>query len=372
MLFTPGEIGSLRLHNRLVRSATAERMATPEGDPRPELVELYRDLTEGDVGLIITGHMYVHKGGKCHPEMTAIDHDDRIPGLQRLTGAVHELEGRIAVQINHGGGNCAPETVPETVAPSALGEPSYKREARKMSGEEIERTIKAYAAAARRAKAAGFDAVQIHGAHGYLVSQFLSPLTNHREDSWGGSLKNRSRFLWRVCQEVRQAVGQEYPVFIKFGILDGKEHGLSLEDGLKILSEFDQWGLDGVELSVGFSGKQWKSTKKGVTKAKEEGYLLPLVKEARAHTDLPLIAVGGYRSRKVMEKVLLGGWAEFISLARPLIREPHLPQRMKSGEQDRSKCLSANNCWPEEIGVGIGCKCPTLPDEEPASPANEA
>lgn len=363
MLFAPGQIGSLFLHNRLVRSATAERMAEENGAPRPELKDLYRTLTEGEVGLIITGHMYIADRGKCHREMTGIQDDSLLPSLKELTEAVHALEGRIAVQINHGGGNCSPETVSNPMAPSSLGKPFYKQKAQKMTEEEIEETIQTYARAARRAKDAGFDAVQIHGAHGYLISQFVSPLSNHRKDQWGGSLENRSRFLQRVCRAIRREVGSDYPLLIKFGIADGEEEGLSPAEGAEIVSHFQDWGLDGVEISVGFGGKKFKGISKGITKPEEEAYLLPLVKKAREKTELPLIAVGGFRSRKIMEQVLVGGWADFISMSRPLIREPHLPKRMKSGEQHTSKCISSNNCWPEERGEGIACKCPPLPGE---------
>ncbi|MFO8037729.1 MAG: NADH:flavin oxidoreductase [Anaerolineales bacterium] len=364
MLFTPGQIGSLLLHNRLVRSATAERMAKENGAPRPMLRELYRTLTEGDVGLIITGHMYIADRGKCHPEMTGVQGDDLIPSLKGLTDAVHELDGKIAVQINHGGGNCSPETVSETMAPSPQGKPFYKQQAQEMTEEEIQETIQAYAQAARRAKEAAFDAVQIHGAHGYLINQFLSPLSNHRQDEWGGNTENRSRFLQRVCRAIRQEVGSDYPLLIKFGIADGEEDGLSPAEGAEILSHFQDWGLDGVEISVGFGGGRFKSISKGITNPEDEAYLLPLVKKAREHTELPLIAVGGFRSRKVMEKVLVGGWADFISMSRPLIREPHLPKRMKTGQQSRAKCISANNCWPEKEGEGIACKCPPLPEND--------
>jgi 2,4-dienoyl-CoA reductase-like NADH-dependent reductase (Old Yellow Enzyme family) len=363
MLFTPGQIGSLLLHNRLVRSATAERMAKENGAPRRALKELYRTLTEGDVGLIITGHMYIADRGKCHREMTGIQDDDLIPSLKELTDAVHALDGKIAVQINHGGGNCSPETVSDPLAPSPQGEPFFKQQAQEMTGEEIEQTIQAYAQAARRAVEADFDALQLHGAHGYLISQFLSPLSNHRQDQWGGSIENRSRFLQHICRAVRQEVGPDYPLLIKFGLADGPEGGLSLEEGGEIASRFQNWGLDGVEISVGFGGGRYKGISKGITKPEDEAYLLPLVKKARENTELPLIAVGGFRSRKVMEQVLVGGWADFISLSRPLIREPHLPKRMKTGEQSKAKCISSNNCWPEKKGEGIGCKCPPLPDE---------
>lgn len=364
MLFTPGKIGSLLLHNRLVRSATAERMAKENGAPRPALRELYKTLVEGDVGLIITGHMYIADRGKCHQEMTGIQDDDLIPSLKKLTDAVHELDGKIAVQINHGGGNCSPETVSDPMAPSSQGKPFYKQQAQEMTEEEIQETIQAYAQAARRAKEAGFDAVQIHGAHGYLISQFLSPLSNQRQDQWGGSLENRSRFLHQICRALRREVGPDYPLLIKFGLADGSKGGLTQEEGGDIASYFQDWGLDGVEISVGFGGGRFKGISKGITKPEDEAYLLPLVKTAREHTELPLIAVGGFRSRKVMEKVLVAGWADFISMSRPLIREPHLPKRLKKGEQSSAKCISSNKCWPEKKGEGIGCKCPPLPEND--------
>lgn len=355
MLFTPGRIGSLELPNRLVRSATAEKMADGKGYPRSALETLYRELARGGVGLITTGHMYVDPGGKCHEEMTGIYNNNLIPALKRLTGAVHEEGGKIAVQINHGGGNSSAETVKEALAPSALGDPYYKRSARAMTGEEIEEIIPTYAQAARRAKEAGFDGVQIHGAHGYLISQFISPLTNQREDQWGGSLENRTRFLRRVCQAVREEVGQEYPVFIKFGMADGPEGGLSAVEGAEILAQFIEMGLDGVEIS---GGVQSQSIQKAICSPEEEGYFLPLVGEARPLTDLPILAVGGFRSRMVMERALLSGLADFISLCRPLIREPELPRMLESGEREKSACISANRCWPEELNQGIGCKCP--------------
>ncbi|OQY31276.1 MAG: hypothetical protein B6243_08680 [Anaerolineaceae bacterium 4572_5.2] len=357
MLFTPGRIGSLELPNRLVRSATAERMADEKGFPKPELEALYTELAQGGVGLIITGHMYVAPSGKCHEEMTGIYSDEHIPALVRLTKTVHKEGGKIAAQINHGGGSSNAETVAEPIAPSSAGEPYFMRSARSMAPGEIEETIQAYAQAARRAKESGFDAVQIHGAHGYLISQFTSPLTNKRNDQWGGNIENRTRFLRRVCQAIREQVGPDYPVFIKFGIIDGLEEGLLPEEGIQIISQFIEMGLDAVEISGGVG---YQSTRKGIRKPAEEGYFMPIIEEARPQTDLPILAVGGFRSRHVMERALLSGVADFISLCRPLIREPGLPNLIQSGEREKSTCISANNCWPTKMNTGIACKCPAL------------
>jgi 2,4-dienoyl-CoA reductase-like NADH-dependent reductase (Old Yellow Enzyme family) len=164
LLFTPAKIGSLEISNRILRSATAERMANDfDGVPREQLKSLWVDLAKGGVGLIITGHMYVHPSGKCHPEMTGIYSDDLVPTLKACVAAVHNAGGKIAVQINHGGMQCAKESVNGTIAPSAIDEEFLTQPAREITIDEIEMLIDAYAQAARRAKDAGFDAVQIHG-----------------------------------------------------------------------------------------------------------------------------------------------------------------------------------------------------------------
>jgi len=359
MLFTPGSIGNLQLPNRLIRSATAEKMADPSGVPLPQLLDLYGELARGGVGLIITGHLYISDRGKCHPEMTGIHEDRLIPALKALTGVVHRGGGRVVAQLNHGGGNCSPDSVDQPLAPSEDPGELYKQSPRQISEEEIKAVVSDFQEAARRAQEAGFDGIQIHAAHGYLISQFTSPLSNRRDDRWG----NRSSLLQEVCRGVRSAVGESYPILIKFGMADGKPGGLSAADGAEILAHFQEWGLDGVEISTGFSGEHIRSIQKGIRREEEEAYLLPLVKKARQATQLPLIAVGGFRSRKVMEQVLLGGWADFISLSRPLIREPDLPRLLQEGEVSASSCLSANNCWPENPGEGIACKCPPLPEK---------
>jgi 2,4-dienoyl-CoA reductase-like NADH-dependent reductase (Old Yellow Enzyme family) len=356
LLFTPGTFGTLTLANRLVRSATAERMADDEGRPRLELAHLYRELARGGVGLIITGHMYIHPSGKCHPEMMGIYDDALIPGLAALVEAVHREGGKIAVQINHGGMQCSRETVAETIAPSAVDAPFLQHPAREMTPDEIEMVIDTYAQAARRAQVAGFDAVQLHGAHGYLINQFLSPLVNHRTDEWGGDLENRARFLRTVCSAVRAQVGPDYPLFIKFGMVDGLEGGLTLEESVRVVAAMAGMGLDAVELSGGITAGPIQNSKPGVRTTEEEAYFRDFAKAARPVTSLPLMLVGGFRSRQVMDDVLDSGDTDFISLCRPLISEPDFPNRLQQG-QSRAACISGNRCWPKEMGEGIACRC---------------
>ncbi len=357
-LFTPAQIGTLSLPNRLVRSATAERMSDAEGRPLPQLTAMYRELVQGGVGLIITGHMYVHPSGKAHPEMIGVYSDDLIPGLAELAEAVHQEGGKAVVQINHGGLQCDLEAVEEAIAPSVVEASKRRRAAREITLDEIEIMMDAFGQAARRVKEAGFDGVQIHGAHGYLNSQFLSPYINRRTDQWGGSLENRMRFLRGAAASVREQVGPDFPVLIKFGMVDGKEGGLTLEEGTQVVAALAEMGIDGLEISAGFSGGEIVSSRKGIRSEDREAYFLPFAQRARPVTDLPIILVGGMRSQKVMERVLDGGEVDFISLCRPLITEPDFPNRMRQGLQDKSRCLSSNNCWPESDGEGIECKCP--------------
>lgn len=364
VLFTPGRIGSLTLPNRLVRSATAERMADADGHPRPQLSALYEELAQGGVGLIISGHMYVHPSGKAHPEMTGIYSDELIPGLAELADAVHRQSGRVAVQINHGGMQCSRDTVAETIAPSAVDAPFLEQPAREMTPDEIALLIQAYGQAARRVQEAGFDGVQIHGAHGYLISQFLSPFVNRRTDEWGGSGEGRMRFLRAVCQAVREQVGPDYPVFIKLGMMDGVEGGLTSEEGARVVAALEEMGLDGVEISGGIGGGRNLNTRTAIRSGADEAYFRPLARQARPVTGLPILLVGGLRSRRVMEEVLAAGDADFVSLCRPLICEPDLPNRLRLGLQDRSCCISANRCWAERDGEGIACKCPMTDDSK--------
>lgn len=357
-LFTPAKIGSLEIPNRIIRSATAERMASNlDGSPRKQLKSLWVALAKGGTGLIISGHMYVHPSGKCHPEMTGLYSDDLIPSLKDCADAVHAAGGKIAVQINHGGMQCHREAVDETIAPSAIDEIFLDQPAREMTTDEIKMLVKAYAQAARRAKEAGFDAVQIHAAHGYLISQFISPYTNRRSDEWGGDLQGRTRFLREVVFSVREQVGEECPVFIKFGMKDGLKGGLTAEMGAEVIALMADMGLDAVEIS---GGVQANSVRKGIRNASREAYFRPLVQLTRKKTDLPLIMVGGMRSKGVMEEVLSSGDADFVALCRPLINDPNFPNLMKAGEQETSGCISSSNCWAETLGEGIACKCPPL------------
>jgi 2,4-dienoyl-CoA reductase-like NADH-dependent reductase (Old Yellow Enzyme family) len=276
---------------------------------------------------------------------------------------VHAEGGKIAVQINHGGMQCSRSTVSETIAPSEVSAPFLPQPARAMTSDEIVGLVQAYAQAARRAKAAGFDAVQLHGAHGYLIEQFLSPFVNHRDDTWGGDLQGRMHFLHAICDAVRAEVGPDYPVFIKLGMMDAVEGGLSPDEGAEIAAALAGMGLDAVEVSGGIGGEVNLNSRVGIRNEDDEAYFRDLARRAQVAMAedndgrLPILLVGGLRSREVMDDVLDSDDADFIALSRPLICEPDLPRRLCQG-QARATCISASRCWPADMGEGIACKCP--------------
>ena len=358
MLFEPGTIGTLELPNRLVRSATAECLADRDGAPTPALEDLYRALAQGGVGLIVTGHFYVHPSGVAHPAMVGIHDDALIEPLSRLADAVHEQGGRVVCQLNHAGMQTRAKAVREPISPSAITAPFLRRAARAMTGAEVETMIEAYADAAVRAKQSGFDGVQLHGAHGYLINQFLSPFVNRRADGWGGDAARRRRFLEVVCTAIRDRVGPAYPVLIKLGMQDAVDGGLTIDEAVEIVSELERMGIDGVELSGGIDGGRGFIMPKGIANVDDEGFFRAFAVRAREATRLAILLVGGFRSRSVMEDVLVSGNVDFISLCRPLICEPDLPNRLRDRVQQRSSCVSGNRCWPESRrDPGISCKC---------------
>jgi len=356
LLFSSGNIGSLDLPNRLVRSATSEWMADDQtGHPLPKQTALYRALARGGVGLIITGHMYVHPSGKDHKDMVGIHDDEVVPYLSEAVGAVHQEGSRVVAQISHAGMQA--KTVSDPIAPSSVNLRTLKRPAREMTEAEIDEVIDSFGRASRRAKEAGFDGVQIHGGHGYLVNQFLSPLVNHRSDRWGGDALGRMRFLRAICESIRRQAGPDCPVLVKIGMEDHFEGGLTADRGMQLVAELQKMGINGVEITGGIGLPHFSNIRKGILHEADEAYFLPLARKARGVTTLPILLVGGFRSRRIMEAVLSEGSADFISLSRPLICEPDLPNRFRLHLQERSRCISAGNCWPANPGDGIGCKC---------------
>lgn len=324
-LFESSEINGMKLANRFVRSATWEGMACVDGAVTPKLIDTMTALARGGVGLIISGHTYIRQDGQASPWQLGVYKDDLIPGLREMTDAVHAAGGKIVLQLAHAG-NFAPEKLTGQIPVVASYYEGLSRTPRKeLTVQDIQDLVAAFADAAQRAKSAGFDGVQIHVAHGYLLSQFLSPIFNRRADAYGGGIENRARVHVEVVHAIRKAVGKAFPVFIKMNCQDFAENGLRLEDSLAAARLLYSAGLDAIELSGGLlTGGKLSPSRPGIHSADKEAYFREELRAFKKRIYIPLILVGGNRSIEVSEELVAVGTADYIAISRPLIREPEL------------------------------------------------
>ena len=344
-LFSETKINGMILSNRFVRSATWSAMATEDGSCTSHLVNLMIKLTDGGVGLIITGHAYVRKDGQAGVNQIGVYCDDHAAGLRDMVKKVHNHGGKIVLQISHAGLFANSKLTGTTAVSPSVPEGLVRANRKEMSYTDIEELINAFEAAAMRAKAAGFDGVQIHAAHGYLLSQFLSPVLNHRTDAYGGDIKNRARFLLEVFQAIRGAVGRDYPIFVKLNCQDFVDGGLLLEDSLQVGCMLADQGIDAIEISGGLPASGGLGPiRKGITSEGREAYFKDEARKFKKKVSVPVILVGGIRSFQVAKGLVEDGVADYLSMSRPFIREPDLINRWKSGDLRKSTCISENSC----------------------------
>lgn len=356
-VFEKTEINGMKLRNRFVRSATWEGMATEDGACTAALVGLMGRLAEGRVGLIITSHAYVRKDGQAGLRQLGIYKDDLVPGLKDMVTAVHARGGTIVTQLAHAGFFANSKLSGTT--PLALSEvPAFSKSPKHvLASEEIRGIVDSFVQAGLRARDAGFDGVQIHAAHGYLLSQSLSPAFNKRTDAYGGPVENRARFVLEVLGALRKALGPGFPILIKMNAQDFVEGGLDLEDALKVGRLLQDQGIDAIELSGGtfLSGELIPSRMK-ISSEEKEAYFRDAGRRFKEILKVPLILVGGMRSIDLAERLVREGYADYISMSRPFIREPGLIARWESGDRSRAKCVSDNQCFgPAVAGEGIYC-----------------
>jgi 2,4-dienoyl-CoA reductase-like NADH-dependent reductase (Old Yellow Enzyme family) len=339
-LFEPYKIGRLQLKNRFVRSATWDATADSSGAATEKSVALYHQLAQGNIGLIVTGYAFVSLLGQAAVGQYGAHTDDMIPGLHRLVRVVHQQGGKIALQIVHAGINLSFLRRKDIVPLAVSSSPQINRPHRQMTEEEIENIIADFAAAARRGVEAGFDAVQLHGAHGYLMSQFISPLANFRTDRWGGNPENRRRFHLEVVTRVRQAVGTYFPLLIKFGVQDDREGGLPLSEGIETSELMVARGIDAIEVSAGI-GSSAQVRKEGEP---ERAYFRERAAAVKRAVSVPVIVVSGIRSLAMAQSIVDSGDADLISMCRPFIRQPDLIARWQRGETKVAACISCSRC----------------------------
>jgi 2,4-dienoyl-CoA reductase-like NADH-dependent reductase (Old Yellow Enzyme family) len=356
-LFESSAINGMALSNRFVRAATWEGMADIAGAPTEKLIKMMKALAEGGVGLIITSHCYVSSKGQASGGQIGINGDGLVESLRKMTAAVHDAGGKIVAQLSHAGNFAAEHLIRAPLFVASVFEGLAQSPRDEMTLEDIQIVVGAFGKAAGRAKSAGFDGIQIHGAHGFLLSQFLSPYYNRRHDAYGGPIENRARFILEVYKAIRSSVGKDYPVLAKINCQDFIENGLTLQDSIKTTSLLAEAGLDAVEVSGGMlTERKLSPVRAGIDCIEKEAYFQEEARAFRKQIHIPVILLGGIRSLELAERLVEEGTADYISMSRPFIREPGLINRWKTGDRAKAKCISDNRCiLAGREGKGIYC-----------------
>lgn len=320
-IFDPITIKGLTLKNRLVMPPMATNMATEEGEITDRHIKHYTARAEGGVGLIIVEHTYVREDGRMSRGQLGIYDDKLIGGFKRLTEAIHSYGVKVVLQITHGGSRTTSEiTGQPPVGPWNILVPGDSEPPRPLTVAEIKELVTAFKNAARRAIAAGFDGIEIHGAHGYLLCQFVSPLVNKRNDAYGGSLEGRLRFPLETIAAVRSQIGAKVPLFYRFGADDMLEGGLTREEARVIAPRLEKASVDVLDISGGLGGS-------GRFALTEQGFFVPLAQSIKETVKIPVIGVGNITEADYADRVVREGKIDLVALGRKLLSTPDFPRQ---------------------------------------------
>jgi len=359
-LFEQTKINQMELKNRFVRSATWEGLADPDGSCNKKVTDLYIELAQGQVGLIISSHIYINQKGKAGIGQLGIYSDQLIDGYIEMVNKIHQEGSKIIMQITHGGNQSRVKLIKKRpLGPSSV-EIKNDGISKAMTKKDIFQTIKDFKHAALRAKKAGFDGVQIHAAHGYLLSSFLSPFFNHRTDGYGGSIENRARLVLEVYQTIRSELGKQFAILVKINADDFIEGGFTPIQMVQVAHMLQSAGIDAIEISGGtpnhYLSKYLNTRKHKKNTSEEEAYYRDAAKLYKEKIKVPLILVGGIRSYEIARELVEKELVDYISMSRPLIREPGLIQRWQSVDIKKATCISCNQCIkPTVEGEGMYC-----------------
>lgn len=339
MIFTPFTFPNGNIaKNRLFKSAMEEQLAL-QNQPSEKLIRLYDTWAKGGAGVLVTGNVMVAENGKGSINDVVVSDNHNLPILKKWAKAGTQNNTILIMQINHAGKQ-SPAVINKTpVAPSAVplvGMDGFINPPRELTANEIEDLITKFINTAQIAEQAGFSGVQIHAAHGYLISQFLSPHHNRRQDKWGGSLENRMRFLLEIYQGIRSRVGKGFLVGVKLNSADFQKGGFDETESVQVVQKLSEMGIDFIEIS----GGNYESPKMLAEKAstqKREAFFIDYAKKARAVSSAPLIITGGFRSQTAMENALASGNLDFIGIACPFALEPDLANKMQNGQYQTIK-----------------------------------
>lgn len=382
ILFTPGKIGPLTLRNRTIRSAAFESMC-PGNKPSKELLDYHHSVAAGGIGMTTVAYAAVTRSGLSFDRQLWM-RPEIVPGLRELTDAVHREGAAVSIQLGHCGNMSHKAICGETPVGASTGfnlySPTFVRGLRK---DELAPMARAYGDSVRLAREAGFDAVEIHAGHGYLISQFLSPYTNHRKDEFGGSLENRMRFMDMVMDEVMKAAGNETAVLVKMNMRDGFKGGMDIDESLQVAKRLVDDGAQALVLSGGFVSKAPMYVMRGTMPIKtmthymtcwwlkwgvrmagrmmiptipfKEAYFLEDALRFRKEiTQIPLVYVGGLVAREKIDEVLNDGF-EFVQMGRALLNEPDFVNRMKAEGMARCNCKHSNYCIARMYTLDMAC-----------------
>jgi 2,4-dienoyl-CoA reductase-like NADH-dependent reductase (Old Yellow Enzyme family) len=350
-LFKPLQINNLSIKNRFIRSATVDNLGENMVVTDAQL-NFYRELSRGEVGLIVSSGLFPSLDGWAAPGQLGIHTDEMIPSLKKITNTVHANGGKVVAQLMHAGWFGNPDLCGfQTVGPSETINPANDLKARELSSDEVEEKVDEFVKAGARAAEAGFDGVQIHAAHGWLVSAFLSPVTNRRDDKWGGSALKRAKFVIKITEGLRKVTGSDYPILIKLGIKEYHPYGKSADEGISSANMFIDAGMDAIEVSEGVEETPFNHIRPGETNP----YYVDECRKAKDAISKPLILVGGMRDLSEMEKVVDNGIADAISMCRPFIMDQHIVRKFREGSSGKSLCTSCNNCVPTMLERNLHC-----------------
>lgn len=379
--FTPFALGPLRLRNRIVKPATFEGMC-PGGLPSPALVEHHRRVAAGGAAMTTVAYASISPDGRSYPTQLVM-RPEVVPGLRALTGAVHREGAAAALQVGHCGYFADRRLAGGRPLGASRRFNAYGLSfARPATEDDLDRVVGDFARAARLAAEAGFDAVELHFGHGYLVSQFLSPFTNRRRDRWGGPLENRARLAVEVLRAAREAAGPRLAVLAKVNLRDGFPGGLEIEESIEVARRLEAEGADALALSAGFVSRAPLYMLRGevplgpmvAAQARwwaraglwlfgrllvreypfQEGFLLDEARRMRGAVRLPLVLLGGVKSLATVERALEAGF-ELVGMGRALLHDPDLPRKMERGELAASGCVPCNECIAEMDRGGVRC-----------------
>lgn len=367
MLFSPERIGTLEVPNRIVMAPMATSFASAMGEVTDWMVGYYSKRARGGVGLIIVENANVdYPSGISGATQLRVDKDSFVPGLSRLSQAIHAEGALCALQINHAGAVAkSVEEGAQPVAPSEGPNGLYRVTPKIVTCFEIQQIITHFAQAARRVKMAGFDAVEFHGAHAYLIAQFLSPLTNRRQDNYGGDLESRTLFARDILAEARRVVGSDFPIIFRLGVSEFIEGGIELEESIRIAKILKNVGVDAFDLSMGTHyGLSSSMCALLEPMSYVQGWRLDLVARMKKHLEVPVIAVGPFREPKIAENAIREGKVDFVSLGRAFIADPNWAAKAFDGEdKEINRCISCNEgCVRSRLFEGCPVSCTVNPE----------